>query len=639
MTVALLTLLVALADTTRPAEPLPDPARQVVTRAEIEAAGLYRLPDLWRLIDGVRTATVDGFAWRAGFGHGDPFWGETWTLLIDGERIEMGLFGEQNLSLVPVAITQVDSVEVWTVPRLVAGAFAQGGTLHIWTNRTQLGAAARGGLAIGNEIGDPGPFRYVPALTSRNVDKFGADYEALVSFGTERLRVQARFKRPTFYATDFAVFDRNLEALGANPATRSLRLFAPAIRVEADALGGTHTLSVLGGGGNDLWFFQPFGREIPVDHRWVQAGWHGRVPVAPGTTVGYRFAVAERRVEEQDDTVLGLDPRWKRRTLRAGFDGQRRLGAWTASLGGEVRRVTADGAEGFTLGTATGQLGRAALGSEQHLNLAISVASEAAFSAVAGTRHTVGGWTLGATAALAQRLPEETDRFSFWQGRGYAAFDAAVDVQRSDAPSMTTEALLRIDAARRLRPSLTVAANVTLRHTDGLTLETQPAAPDPNALAALRLLVVEPEATGQTVSGRAAVRWTEGGRRARLFYDGQAVVGGDDAFERAWRAVPRHRAGVDAALTLESFTLFSSLAWRSAARWPAYDALTGANGGLYDATVPAAWLLDASVEKWLWRRRVRGSVLFRNLLNQRERYHPVGAALDLRFYARLEVNL
>jgi hypothetical protein len=51
------------------------------------------------------------------------------------------------------------------------------------------------------------------------------------------------------------------------------------------------------------------------------------------------------------------------------------------------------------------------------------------------------------------------------------------------------------------------------------------------------------------------------------------------------------------------------------------------------------WLLDAAAEKWFWQRRLRASLLFRNLLGQEERYHPIGAALDLRFYLRVELVL
>ncbi len=646
MMLALLALLLLTADTTDvPATHVPaaddlsalsDPGRQVVTRAEIEAAGLYRLPDLFRLIDGMRTATVDGFTWRTSSA-GRPFGAEAWTLLVDGVRLDFALFGEQNLSLVPVAVTQVDSVEIWHGPRLVAGTLAPGGVIHLHTSQARRGAEARGGFGLGNEVGDPGPFRYVPERFSPNVDKFGGDYEGLVSAAGAGGRAQARFKLLRFYATDPVAGNRNPGAIGGNPA---LRLFAPALRLETDALGGTHALSALGGSTNDLWFFQPFGREIPVRRLWGQLGAHGEVALTPRARLGYRLAYAENRLDMWDGTALGVDPRWRERTARAGLSGLWHKDALTVGLGGEVQRTAADDADGFTLGTVTGQLTRTAGRSHQRLDAALAVADDVAASVALHTRHELDRWTVGATAALTQQLPEQQGRFGFWRAQGYDAFAAELDVTQPDAPGTTTDLSLGADALGRLSPVLTLEAGAAVRSLRGLYIETQPFAPDPDARRPDRPLVIALDAEGEAVSGHAALRARRGPWRGRVFYDGTAPLGGDADFERAWEAVPRHRAGATATITADpSFTLTGTLTYRSAARWPAYDVLDGGNGGLYDATVPAAWLLDASAQKTLWRERLRISLLFRNLLGQEERYHPVGAALDLRFYLHAELIL
>jgi len=637
MLALVLALLLAVADTTDVPAP-PNPERQVITRAEIEAAGLYRLPDLYRLLDGVRTATVDGFTWRAHLGGGDPFGAEAWTLLLDGSRVEFGLWGEQNLSLLPVAITQVDSVEVWTAPKFVAGHIARA-VIHIHTARPERGASARGGFGIGNEVGDPGPYRYVPERSSRNVDKFGADYEARAAYATPRLRAQAWFKLLRFYATDFASIARNQEALGGdNPA---LRLFAPAVRLEVDALGGTHAVNLLGGGSNDLWFFRPFGRELPVRRVWGQAEAHGRIPISSGS-LGYRFAAVENRLDEWDNGALGIDPQWKTRTLRAGLDGAVQRGPWMAGLGGEVRRVTADGAEGFTLGTVAGHVARSTLKSTQRLNVTLTSADDMALSAVAHTRHALGAWTLGATAALVRRLPEEEERFGFWFQRGYDAFErVGVDVDILIPPSVAEDVTLGVDAAGRVGPGLTLEAGAAMQRLGGVYVEDQPVAPPPTSDRLTPRIRVFADGEGTFVRGRVGLRAESGRWQGRVFYDGRAPLGDEGALEgEAWDVVPRHQAGLRAALAADpSFTVSGALTFRSSADWPRYAPLDGANDGLYHDSVPAMWLLDAAAEKWFWQRRLRASLLFRNLLGQEERYHPIGAALDLRFYLRLELTL
>ena len=644
MTLALVALLLFAADTVEVPSAPPDPARQVITRAEIEAAGLYRLPDLFRLIDGVRTQSVDGFTWRTSSA-GRPFGAEAWTLLVDGTRIDIAQWGEQNLSLVPVAITHVDSVEVWHGPQFVAGTIAPGGVIHIWTSQPTRGVEARAGVGIGNEVGDPGPFRYVPERASRNVDKFGADYEGLVAWTGSAVRAQARGKLLRFYATDFAAFDRNQAALGGNPA---LRLFAPALRLEADALGGTHTLSVLGGGANDLWFFQPFGREIPVQRRWGQISAHGDAALSPHLRLGYRAAYVENRLDAWEGAALGLDPRWRERTVRAGLDGLWQRGPLAAGLSGEIQRTTVERAEGFTLATLIGHAARTTARSRSGFDASLAVSEGAtAVSAALSTRHAVGRWTIGARAAHTQELPQQAGRFGFWFERGYTSFAddfglrlQVTGVEQAESPRTSTQQSLDLNATGALGQGLRLDAGIAVRRLGDVYFETQAQAPDPSPtrtyLAPSTLLRTDGEST--TATGRLALRFARPRWNGRVFYDGLAVLDGN--LDRAREAVPRHRAGATATLVPDpSFSITGTLTYRSASRWPAYEILDGGNDGLYDDDVPSVWLLDASAQKTLWHERLRLSLLFRNLLGQEERYHPIGAALDLRFYLRVEFLL
>ncbi len=647
MALALVLFALALptASDTTGVRPPDDPARQVITRQDIEAAGLYRVPDLFRLLDGTRTATVDGFTWRAGLLDGDPFGAEAWALLLDGARVDLGLFGRQNLSLLPVAITQIDSVEVWTEPRLVGGRLAAG-VVHVHTRQARAGPAARAGAAIGNEVGDPGPFRYVPELRSRNVDKIGGNYDAWAGAGDARRGASLRAKWLRFYPTDDALARRVFDALNGADIPRQ-RLLAPALRLDADVLGGQHRLQLLGAGLNDLAFFEPFGRELPVQRLYGQVALGGTLRTDSVRTLTYRLSAAENRWEKRfPDVALGPDPAWRGRTFRAGFETTSPLGPFVSTGGVEVERITARGAEGAMLHRLYGALARAAGRGAQRLAWSLtfrggSGVGSVVLSARKRVRTPLGPATVAGTAGLVQRLPVETGRFSVWEARGYDAFDGAVAVERGGAYREATTGHLGLDAALALGPGVTVTAGGALRHFRGLALEFRPEAPDPDRLRPPPPLVVAPDARGSVATGRMAVRAARGMWRGRLSYDVQAPLAGDADFERAWAVVSRHRASAWASLTpAPSFTAWASLTARSGARWPAYAGLTGRGPlGLYDAEVPAAWLLDAALEKTVWQRRLRASLLFRNLLNAEERYHPVGAAIDLRMYLRVELQL
>ncbi|MDX1530855.1 MAG: hypothetical protein R3362_04955, partial [Rhodothermales bacterium] len=554
--------------TAAPAADPPDAHRQVITRAEIEAAGLYRLPDLYRLLRGVRTTTVEGFTWRAHLGGGGPFAEEAWTLLVDGERVDLGLFGRQNLSALPVGITQVDSVEVWSAPQVVAGAPAWGGVIHVHTRRPGRGPTLRVGTSVGNEVGDPGPYRFVPERRTPNVDKFGSDYEGAAGWGGRRWRVQGGFKWLRFYDTDPAVSPRASEAVGLP----NLRLFGAHVRAEAEALGGRHALLLLGSGVNDLWFFDPLGREVPTRQLFGQAGLTGAVPLRERAGLTYRLGLVQHRLDERDRSRLGLDPAWERSTVRANVEAH--VNGERAALRGGVtaERTGAERADGFTLGTAYGSVTFGLHPNHQHrFDGALSTAGGAVAVAMAYRADVaLGPSALSGTVAVAERLPEQLPTYGYWRARGYGTLEPELDYDAPEPPGTATRATLRADLDLRLAAGLRAEFGAGFDGYRGLYVEVQPQAPNPDALRPARPVLAVPDGEGGVVSAGVAVEAERGPWTVRASWDGREAVRGDDAFERAWAAVPDHRLGTAVTVRPDgSFSAWGGLAWHSAARWPA----------------------------------------------------------------------
>ena len=48
---------------------------------------------------------------------------------------------------------------------------------------------------------------------------------------------------------------------------------------------------------------------------------------------------------------------------------------------------------------------------------------------------------------------------------------------------------------------------------------------------------------------------------------------------------------------------------------------------------------DLALQKSVWKKRLRGSLVFRNLLNKKHIYHPVGALFYLRFFVQVELDV
>ena len=73
------------------------PAARVITGETLRRAGALHLGDALLLAGGWHVSTVDGFAWDASPLGGSPFVPARWTVLVDGRRMELDLFGSTGL--------------------------------------------------------------------------------------------------------------------------------------------------------------------------------------------------------------------------------------------------------------------------------------------------------------------------------------------------------------------------------------------------------------------------------------------------------------------------------------------------------------------------------------------------------------
>jgi hypothetical protein len=87
------------------------------------------------------------------------------------------------------------------------------------------------------------------------------------------------------------------------------------------------------------------------------------------------------------------------------------------------------------------------------------------------------------------------------------------------------------------------------------------------------------------------------------------------------------------------FTLWGQLNYTSGSEWFDYRDAAGQSDGFYSSRVDDFVTVDAAVEKWFWSRRLRGSLLFKDLFNQSPQYHPIGASFALSAFVQVEMML
>ena len=80
------------------------PGRKVITAEMIQAAGLLKIGDILRLAEEWNVNSTDGYTWRASVNGLSSFQGQSWIVMLDGQRIDLKTFDVVNLNMLPVCI-------------------------------------------------------------------------------------------------------------------------------------------------------------------------------------------------------------------------------------------------------------------------------------------------------------------------------------------------------------------------------------------------------------------------------------------------------------------------------------------------------------------------------------------------------
>lgn len=303
------------------------PRREVLTRADLVALSIHRYSDLLQWL-GTGASTVEGIGWQMGLDLGsvpDPrgAGARQWLVTVDGQPVETELFGAVFPELLPVALSQVDSVTVVRGPTVAGGVLAGGGAIRLHTSTRPGRATAGAWVRHGAETGDPGPYVYTP-YSSRGIDQTGPDGAAWAAIGASGFSVGADAR---YLRTD--VSDSRLRQSWGTDHPAFTQARGGSARIRAESGQGQHQVLVSRQNQLGHAFFpalQDFRRgDLTVTHLGLNGEWR----VGNGSEVRYR-AVHSRVTALMP--ARPEDARERERT-RASADVRREWGAWSL-LGG-----------------------------------------------------------------------------------------------------------------------------------------------------------------------------------------------------------------------------------------------------------------------------------------------------------------
>jgi len=617
---------------------------EFVTGETLRRAGASRLADVLLLAGRWQVSTVDGFTWHASPLGGSPFMPARWTVLVDGRRMDVDLFGSTSLDRLGVPLEQISRVDLMDFPRLEAGRLTTEGIVHIHTARPPPGPSANGEFTTGAEIGDPGPFAFTPAA-SPNVDRNGHDASAGLGYGGGSWFVAAALTSRVMVPTDPAIVERYLAALGSEPR---LDLTAVSAQAGAGVGGSRHELAVRHSNVGDALRLSSLGSEIAARERFTQIGLAGWVPAGGPGEVSYDISHAVNRARSRRE---GFGPAldWDARTTEARLQLSQRASPLHVA-GVRLRRLAVDSPDDLdqrtiTLATAYAELG---LGAARHAGPAAAAAvtiGEAEIGLAALLRRR---WALTPASRLEgavtyERTARAEDNSIWaWTERGYRLLaDAGAEFEVVGSPQPAERISADAQWSSRLAPAVTVSARALFRRERNLSLER-------------RRLHFVPEM--ETFEGRTAIVHGPGGEQGggsigidvrafkglavRLSYSYRDVFGGDSLFREVWASVPRHggRLMVEY-VPVPGLELWMAAGYRGVSRWAEFESVEGESGESFSSRLADAVTIDVAIQKWLWDERLRAHFGIRNLLGADLRYHPSGATFAPMAMVQVEARL
>jgi hypothetical protein len=630
------------------------PGRQVITSTELKTAGITRISDILLLADNWHLSTIDGYTWRAAVNGLNTFDDQAWTVLLDGQRMNLKTMDVINLNQLPVDLTHIDSVEIISSPRLHHGEFTDKGLIHIHTRRPRPGLSALGHYYAGNETGDPGPHLYTQYRTP-NVDRIGFDESLSINAAQENWSARFFLLWQTHSFSDYALHRRVLSTFGE---WSGLNLWTAYCRFGLETARGEHEL-IMGYSFGDKHrvFFSPFGREIPVIDLAPHFGLNGRVPsIAGNLDFLYRLQV-NRKTLRKSSNLLDFDYNYSLQNIHAVVLGELLGTSYSGNLGVGVDHYLFDTSPdllfpSYMIGKFFGELHarrsrwfRPSLGAMLLANnggtaLKTSLSNQWAVNP---------GNSISASMAFSQRLFEEDNSPWFWIEQGYRVLDDQ-DVEYSISGDLDQSVRITADISWSLAfgDDLAAVAAVFYRQLDGLYLErlTYQYVPDVCAFVSPVSLLGD---LGGKIGGISIALSQSPGRdfSQRLFYMYQTALNGDQDFSNAYRAIPEHKAGYRVGwVPFDNVALWAMISYRSSSMYYAYqDAgpqicqLTNLITPVYSSVLKNTTVIDLSMKKWFWKHRISGQIILRNIMNKELRYHPVGAGFGLSMLIQVNVLL
>lgn len=616
-------------------------SEQVLTEKEIKAKGIFSSADLLNFLDGWLSETADGtnFYLTNRFNFSSP---EKIKIYLNDQLIELNALDHFSLNLLPISMDQVDSIVYSSIPTTFRGEHSNAGIIRIYTKKVAEGFTIRGVHSAVNETGDPGPYKFT-TYESDNVDKLNFDLSGGIDAGGKNWYLSANYKSNENFVTD-PKLERRVGRLSIGD--KKSRLSSSSLMLGFDYELGKSKFYFGSSEYADFYFFDPYHNEIPSMRKYLQSGITGSLGISTQISIEYDFSFTKNELGFRENwNNLNFD--WKHEKYYAKVNGILKHDLFELTAGLIYEQNVPSTSEILDINQIVFGKFFASLFFKttprlfQNIDLQLTkYHNDSAIKAGMQNVYQVDNWnSIGLNFCYAEKFYQESLNYWSWANEGYSSNVTNLFTQPDYdfGKYSVLDFILYYDWNFKQQINLRLSAFYSELQNQFIELES------------VRFITEQFKLSKITDFRRNEFLHTAGVNSeiklnlsrlfsTKMYYQFQTDVSGSNVLSENWLRLPDHTASLELIFNVdENFTAWTRFKYFSSTTWLEYRYVEQQSNSLYNYKLKEKYLLELSLSKWFWEKKVWANVVFRNLLNQEENYHPVGTDLDLRFLFQIHL--
>ena len=273
---------------------------QIITSEEIDKLGINRLTDIIKFIHNSYYYTLDGYCYYVSLNSHNLYQQQNLIIFLDGQRIDIDAFNQIDFNMIPISVDMIDYIEIIKSPIVYQGEFIEGGCIHIHTISDYSKYYIHSHRMYGNEIGDPGPYKYIYP-EKPNID--GISQDASLSGGLRinsfKFSINTLTQQHTYTGLD--IRNRIFSSCEDGWGNMDMKLYSGTFGYEDENI-KIDFFSGYSFAERQFYFFKPFGNEIPINNYFFHLGNNSRIILSKNNHLNFKLKYSYKNLDYHNNT-------------------------------------------------------------------------------------------------------------------------------------------------------------------------------------------------------------------------------------------------------------------------------------------------------------------------------------------------